>query len=107
MPTVTSQNRITGPNRDTAREISFAQAYGLEAEISVINENDKDWNWETSELRFKTGKGNYILKEFFKSGDDNSTDYVMLTTPFGSKKFQSFISAELFLVQLLSEGQNG
>jgi hypothetical protein len=113
MPTLTSQNKITSkPYNDPAREQSFKGAYGLDAHITATNVNDQDGNWIEVTLRFQTKKNKvYVLTEYFKDGDDNSTDFVLLSyTKFNKKferKFDRFVDAEVVLADLIQEEESG
>lgn len=95
------------PYNDKLREMSFKQAYDIDSEIWVKNVFDKDYNWVTAEIMFKYKGNTYSLKEYFKDGEDNSTDYVVLSYMNGEEKiehkFKNYLDAEIKLVFILEE----
>lgn len=67
--------RIT--ERDHLKERLFKDAYKLNAKIRTTTYNDERWNWDMVVLNFTDDLDkHYGLIEYFKEGDDNSTDHV-------------------------------
>lgn len=109
----TNQNRVSEPYRDLGRERSFKQSYGKDAVITVVNTNDKNWDWVEVSIKFEVNGHKYLLIETFNDGEDNSTKEVILKSLnngcFENKVFNRFIDAELTLVSIIQEKeeQNG
>lgn len=99
--------------RDTGREQLFREAYGLDTRIRYTSYNDEQWNWDMAVLNFTDSLGKtYGLVEYFKAGDDNSTDHVDFeyTNKEGklvTQTFDRFIDAELAMVALMRKRVEG
>lgn len=64
-------------DRDLMKEAMFKDAYGVDTKIKSTTYNDEKWNWDMVVLNFRDTLGkNYGLVEYFKPGEDNSTDHV-------------------------------
>lgn len=81
--------------RDKFREAAFKDAYGINSRISVVQVLDDNGDWIQCDVGFDN---KYVLREIFKPGNDNSTDYVILIHDKNNIVFDSYIDSELYLV---------
>lgn len=108
-----NQNNVTITERDFLTEKAFKEAYDLVVQIKKTQINDSDWNWVKVSLGFKDSLGkNYGLIEYFKEGDDNSTDHVDFEYEgenciWKKETFERFIDAELSMVEMMRKRLEG
>ena len=104
---------VSDKKQDFHREKLFKDSFGLNTTIHVTTYNDENWNWDICVINFRDSLGkNYGLIEYFKPGDDNSTDYVILEYEdkegnIIKENFQKFIDAENSMVALMQRRLKG
>lgn len=104
---------VTVKERDLMRENAFKSAFNIKATIKATNYNDADWNWDMVVMNFKDTLGkNYGLVEFFKPGNDNSTDHVLFeycdrNGVWVQERFDTYNAAEMAMVNLMKARLRG
>lgn len=104
---------INVKERDLMRENLFKSEYKVDTKIKVTNYNDDNWNWDMVVLNFKDSLGkDYGLIEFFKPGNDNSTDHVLLeycdkSGNWIQEEYKEFHLAEKAMVNLMQRRLRG